>query len=160
MEELCFDLGKSGNAARFKTAPDDFIAPYRLAPEEAAAVKSGDIEALYRMEILSPAISSLCRVLGMDNVTYVRRLRSAAGLPENKGQTLLRSRARVGGGHGFSCLGCLGVWVEPTALQPCPPTALRRAEPSEAYPPSPRLRRILSFLRARMGGLSPLRGGG
>ncbi|MDP6559046.1 MAG: hypothetical protein QF619_02750 [Candidatus Binatia bacterium] len=69
VEELCFDLGKSGNAARFKTAPDDFIVVYRLAPNEAVAVKSEDIEVLSRMEILSPAISSLCRVLGMSNAT-------------------------------------------------------------------------------------------
>lgn len=95
VEQLCFALTRKDNVERFKSNPDLFIAEYALTNAEKVAVKNCDIGALYRMGILTQAISALSRVFGNTNATYVQRLREAAGLPENREQLeILKSRGR------------------------------------------------------------------
>jgi hypothetical protein len=95
VEELCFALTKKEDVESFKSDPDAFIAKYSLAELEQDAVRNGDIETLYRMGVITQAISALSRAFGNDNATYVRRLRAAAGLPENPEQLqILQSRGR------------------------------------------------------------------
>lgn len=86
VEELCFALSDSANAAKFKADPDGFITTYALTEAEKQAIKSGDMGALYKMGVITQAILSLSRVFGYDNATYVSKLREAAGLPEIKEQ--------------------------------------------------------------------------
>jgi hypothetical protein len=92
LEQLCFDLSRPGNAANFKADSGRFIASYNLTESEKQAITTGDIEALYRMGVLTQAIASLSRVFGYDNATHVRRLRNAAGLPEVKEQIEILTR--------------------------------------------------------------------
>jgi len=92
LEQLCFDLGKGDNAANFKANPVAFLSSYSLTEAEREAIKKGDIETLYKMELLTQALASLSRVLGYDNATYVRELRKAAGLPEVGEQMEILSR--------------------------------------------------------------------
>lgn len=95
IEQLCFALAKKENAERFKSNPDLFMADYPLTDIEKQAVKNGDLGALYRMGVLTQAISTISRVFGNSNATYVQRLREAAGLPENpEQQEILKSRGR------------------------------------------------------------------
>lgn len=59
IEELCFDLGDSANAVKFKEDPDGFIGRYPLMEAEKEAIKKGDIGALYKMGVLTQAILNL-----------------------------------------------------------------------------------------------------
>lgn len=93
VEELCFALADSANAAKFKANKETFIANYALTEAEKEAVKKGDVGTLYRMGAVTQAIVFLSRAFGYDNATYVSKLRRAAGLPEIKAQLeILRSR--------------------------------------------------------------------
>ena len=96
LEQLCFALADKQNAERFKSNPDLFIAEYQpLTDIEKSAVKNCDLALLYRMDVVTQAISALSRVFGNTNATYVQRLREAAGLPENREQMeILKSRGR------------------------------------------------------------------
>jgi hypothetical protein len=95
IEQLCFALSNRDNVERFKSNPDLFIAEYPLTDIEKVAVKNCDLELLYKMGVLTQAISALSRVFGNTNATYVQRLREAAGLPENPEQLeILKSRGR------------------------------------------------------------------
>lgn len=93
VEEICFALADSANAAKFKVDPDSFIASYALTEGEKEAIKKGDIGALYKMGVNTQAIIFLSRAFGYDNATYVSKLRQAAGFPEIKEQIeILRRR--------------------------------------------------------------------
>ena len=66
------------------------------AEAEKQAVKSGDLGVLYKLGVVYNAIMALSRVCGYDGVTYVRKLREAAGLPEIKEQIeVLQKRANT-----------------------------------------------------------------
>ncbi len=96
VEQCCFDLGNSSNATKFKEDPDSFLSNYSLTEAEKQAVKNGDLGALYKLGVVYNAIMGLSRVCGYDNVTYVRKLREAAGLPEIKEQIdVLQKRANT-----------------------------------------------------------------
>ena len=94
-EQLCFDLAKKENMERFKSNPEEFISKYALTEAEKTAIKSCEIETLYTMGVVTQALSTLSRVFGNDNATYVQRLRRACALPEHQEQLrILRNRGR------------------------------------------------------------------
>ena len=95
VEQLCFDLQNSENAAKFKTDPEAYFAQYSLTEAEKEAVRQGDVGALYKMDVLTSSIACLAEAFGYSNATYVRRLREAAGLPEVPQQMeILKRRER------------------------------------------------------------------
>ena len=94
VEQCCFDIGNSSNAAKFKADPDGFLASYPLTVAEKEALEKGDLGALYKMGATYGAIWSLARAFNYDGVAYIRKLREAAGLPENKEQMeIMQKRA-------------------------------------------------------------------
>ena len=93
VEECCLDLGNSGNGAKFKADSEGFLANYHpLTETEKEALKSGDIQLLYKMDVTFPALFALARAFGYDTVSYIRKLREAAGLREVKEQIEILQR--------------------------------------------------------------------
>ena len=95
VEELCFDLRDEGKIAEFKVDPTAFAGRYELTDSEREAISNCDVGTLYEMGVLTHAISALSRAFGNDNATYVRKIRAAAALPENRDQLeVLQKRRR------------------------------------------------------------------
>lgn len=96
VEKACFALQSEVKAQQFRADPDALLADYALSEAERAALKRGDVGALYRMDVTYGALGALAKVFGYDDETYVRKLRDAAGLPEDPEQiSQLRRRAAV-----------------------------------------------------------------
>lgn len=94
-ETLCFALRDGKCREHFRTDPDGFLANYSLVDSEKEAIKRGDVGRLFQMGVLPQVLFYLAAAFEYEDVTYVRRLREAAGLPEIKHQMdLLTQRSR------------------------------------------------------------------
>jgi hypothetical protein len=93
IEKACFDLERDENVREFRTDPDAYFARYGLSQADQEAIRKGDIGTLYKMGVLTASLACLARALGYSTLTYVQKLRDAAGLPEVKEQMdVLRRR--------------------------------------------------------------------
>ncbi len=89
VERACFDLKDDENMARFRESPEAFLDAYALTDGERAALTSGDLAFLYRMDTALFALGALSKALGYSRDTYVIHLRQGLGLPEDPEQSRL-----------------------------------------------------------------------
>jgi hypothetical protein len=93
IEKACFDLEHDQSVRKFRSDPEAYLARYCLSQAEQEAIRKGDMGTLYKMGVLTASMACLARALGYSNLTYVQKLRDAAGLAEVKEQMdVLRKR--------------------------------------------------------------------
>ena len=93
IEKACFDLERDENVRDFRGDADAYLARYRLSQREQEAIRKGDFGTLYKLGVLTASIACLARALGYSNLTYVQKLRDAAGLADVEAQIdILRRR--------------------------------------------------------------------
>jgi hypothetical protein len=101
VEKACYDLADESNRQSFRESPNDYLARYALSPADREKIRTGDVGALYQLDVSAGALGELMRVFDYDMAEYVARLRAAAGLPEDELQLQIL-RERAGGRKSFS----------------------------------------------------------